>query len=153
MFISSFYSKSLIGVPVSFPSLLVPYMFFFISLCIAFTSSFILQPYSVISVSILMTSVLKHAYDRLAIFSLLSSNFGALICSFGPYIFLSWHACYVVRGRSLGIHQGGATQVALLSHCVWGRGQRGNNDTCLLSSHRLSVTFPATHKQIGPFWC
>ena len=43
MFISSFCSKSLIWVPVCFPSLLVPCIFFFILLCIAFTSSFILN--------------------------------------------------------------------------------------------------------------
>ena len=41
MFISYFCSKSLIWVPVSFPSLLVPCMFCFISLCVAFISSFI----------------------------------------------------------------------------------------------------------------
>ena len=37
MFISSFWSKLLIWVLVSFPSLLVSCIFFFISLCIAFT--------------------------------------------------------------------------------------------------------------------
>ena len=33
-----------------------------------------------------------------------------------------------------------------------GRVLRGNNATCLALSW-LSVTSPATHKQIGPFWC
>ena len=33
-----------------------------------------------------------------------------------------------------------------------GRGPRGSNVTCLALS-QLSVTSPATHKQIGSFWC
>ena len=36
--------------------------------------------------------------------------------------------------------------------CTWGRGPRGNNAACLALG-LLSVTSPATHKQIGPFWC
>ena len=47
MFISSFCSKSLIWVPVSFPSQLVPCIFFFISLSIAFISSSFLCLYSI----------------------------------------------------------------------------------------------------------
>ena len=35
---------------------------------------------------------------------------------------------------------------------MWGRGQRGNNVTCI-SLCPLSVTSSAIHKQIGPFWC
>ena len=75
-------AKSMIWVSVSFLSLLVPCTFSFISLCVAFTSFSILQPHSTISVSILITSVLNSASDRLAISSWLSSIFGALICSF-----------------------------------------------------------------------
>ena len=66
MFISSFWYKLLIWVLVSFLSLLVPYSFSFISFCIAFTSSSILRPSLTISVSILITSVLNSASDRLA---------------------------------------------------------------------------------------
>ena len=88
MFLSSFCSKSLIWVPVSFPSLLVPCIFFFISLYIAFISYFILWPHSTISVSILITSVLNSASDRLAISSSLSSFSGVLIYSFIWAIFL-----------------------------------------------------------------
>ena len=54
-------------VAVSLPSLLVPCVLSFISLCIAFTSSFILRLYSIISVSILITSILNSASHRLAI--------------------------------------------------------------------------------------
>ena len=75
MFISSFCSNLLIWVPVSFPSLLVPCTFSFISLFIAFTFSSNLQPYSTNSVSILITSVLNCASDRLAISSSLSCIF------------------------------------------------------------------------------
>ena len=35
---------------------------------------------------------------------------------------------------------------------MWGRGQRGNNAACS-ALYWPSVTCPATHKQIGPFWC
>ena len=70
MFISSLCSQSLIWIPASFSSLFVPYRLFFISLSVAFISSwvfFILLPYSVSSLSILITSVLNSASDRLVI--------------------------------------------------------------------------------------
>ena len=60
--------------------------------------------------------------------------------------------CYVVKGRTLGIRQGGATHVAALWCCMSGRGQRGNSAACSALGW-LSVTFPATHTQTGPFWC
>ena len=88
MFISSFYSKWLIWVPVSFPLQLIPCIYSFISRCIAFTSSFILWPYSTISVGILITSVLNSSSDRLAI-SLcwgLFLDFWSVL-SFGLYFF------------------------------------------------------------------
>ena len=66
----------------------VPCTFSLISLFIAFTFSSILQPYSTISVSILTTSVLNSASDRLPISSLLSSIFRVLICSFTCVTFL-----------------------------------------------------------------
>ena len=69
-------------------SLLVPCVFSFISLCIAFICSFILQPSSIISVSILITSVLNSASDQLFISSSLSSFSGVVICSFFWAIFL-----------------------------------------------------------------
>ena len=81
MFISSFCLKSLIWVLVSFPSLLVPCLFLFISLCVAFTFSSNLWPYSTISVSILITSVLNSASDRLAI----SSSFSCIFTLLGEW--------------------------------------------------------------------
>ena len=42
--------------------------------------------------------------------------------------------------------------MAALWHCMWRRDLRGKNATCSAFS-RLSITSPATHKQIGPFWC
>ena len=66
--------------------------------------------------------------------------------------FLSWHTCYAVRDGASGNHQGRATHVTALWHCMWGRSQRGNNDACSGLS-QLSVTSSTTHKQIGRFWC
>ena len=88
MFISSFCYTSLIGVPVSFPSLLVPCILCFISLWVAFISSFILWLSSINSVCILITSVLNSASDRLSISSSLSSFSGVLISSYIWAIFL-----------------------------------------------------------------
>ena len=51
----------------SFPSLLVSCTFFFISFCTVFPFSSILRPYSTISVSIPITSVLNSVSDSLAI--------------------------------------------------------------------------------------
>ena len=58
----------------------------------------------------------------------------------------------IVMEGALGIRQGGTTHFAALWCCMWGRGQRGNNAACS-AFHCLSVTSPATQKQIGPFWC
>ena len=76
--------------------------------------------------SILITSDLNSASDRLVISSWLSSIFGALICSFIlATLFLCPCACYVERGGALGIHQGRATLGAVLWHCMWGGVQEG----------------------------
>ena len=72
---------------VFFLSLLVPWIFCFISLWVSFIYSFILQPSSVSSVSILITRALNSPSDRLAL-SLLSSLSGVLFCSFIWAIFL-----------------------------------------------------------------
>ena len=68
------------------------------------------------------------------------------------HISLSWCTCYIVRAGALSICRSGVTHFNALWHCLWGRGQRGNNVACsAFASH--SVTSPATHKQTGPFWC
>ena len=83
MFISSFCSKLLIWVPVSFPSLLVPCIFSFISLCTAFI--FFLY------FATIPNNLCEHPdyqcfelykRDRLAISFLIRSISGVLICSF-----------------------------------------------------------------------
>ena len=74
-FIYSLCSKLLIWVPISFPSVLVPCIFSFIFLYIAFTFSSVLRPNSTISVSVLITSILNSASDKLALSSSLSSLF------------------------------------------------------------------------------
>ena len=65
---------------------------------------------------------------------------------------MPWHACYVVRGRALGIGQSRATYIAALWCCLWGRGPRGNRASCSVLGW-LSVTSSTTQKQIGLFWC
>ena len=85
MFLSSFSSKLLIRVLVSFPSLLVPCRFLFhIMQPPLLPGSFcMLLKYPVSSWNILITSVLNHVSDRLANSSSLSCIFsGALNCSF-----------------------------------------------------------------------
>ena len=155
MFISSFCSKSLVSVLVSFSSLLFPYIFSFMSPCIAISYSFILWPYSIISLSILINSVLN-----LHLIGWLSPH--CLVCLFFFWSFvLFFHlghisfpqlACYIVRGRALGIHQNGATCITALWCCMWETSQRGNNVSCLALT-LLSVMSPITHKQVAPFWC
>ena len=49
------------------------------------------------------------------------------VLSFGPYIFFVSGACYIIRGRALGILQGGATHIAVFWCCMCGKGLRGNN--------------------------
>ena len=65
--------------------------------------------------------------------------YGALICSFiWAFFFWSQQACYIVRGRALGICQGRETHIAALWHCLWGWGLSGNNAAPLLCSSALS---------------
>ena len=88
---------------VSFPSLLVPCTFSFLSLFIAFTFSSILRPYSANFVSILITSIFNCACDRLAISSSLSCIFWNFDLFFHLglfFFFVSGHLLYS-KGRSL----------------------------------------------------
>ena len=80
----SVWSKLMIWVLVSFLSLLVPCIFCFILLWVVYNSSFILWLSSINTVSILITSVLNSASDRLAIslHRLVLFFSGAFICSF-----------------------------------------------------------------------
>ena len=125
MFIFPFCSKSLLWVLVSFLSLLVPWIFCFISFWVSFLCSFIFCPSSFSSVSILITRALNSPSDRLVISSSLSSLSEVLLCFRLGHISLSQSTCYVVRGRA-----------ALLA-TLWGRGQRGNNAARLLSCSPL----------------
>ena len=66
------------------------------------------------------------------------------------FLFLSQHSCYVVRGRALGICQGGATQVAGCVVALYvGESPRRNNAAYLALSW-LSVTFPLSTSKLGP---
>ena len=68
------------------------------------------------------------------------------------HIFLSLCTWYMVRGGDLGICQGRATHVTVVSWGMWGRGPRGSSAACSTLCC-FSVTSSATHNQIGPFWC
>ena len=106
--------------------------------------------------SVLITSVLNCASDRLAISSSLSCIFsGALKCSviwaFFFFFFLSCHVCYF-KGRSLRCSpgRGNAGRCAVMLYV--GEGPRGSN-SARSTLHWISVIASGTHNQIGPLWC
>ena len=132
--------------PSFFPSLLVPYMFFFISLlqCLHFFLYFgtILNQWS-----ILLTSVLNSPSDRLAISSSFSSAFGTLICYFIWAIFFVLVHLLCCKGRDLryfpgwGVLHGGA---------ICGGGVReGTMLLAWLSAHFQSFP-PLPTSKLGP---
>ena len=91
LFFASLCSKSLIWFSASSPLLLFPCKFFFISIRVSFVYGwiiFMLLRSSLSSLSILVTSVLNSASDRLLISILFSSFGGALIYSFIWAMFL-----------------------------------------------------------------
>ena len=79
MLISSLCSKSLISTSASFPLLLVPCGFYCISLSVTFISSLMLLLHIIISLSILMTSVLNSASDRLPSQYFTATGFESLV--------------------------------------------------------------------------
>ena len=96
---------------------MVPCTFSFVSLSIGFIFSSGFQRDSTNPVSILITSVLNCASDRLAISSLLSCIFsGALKCSviWAFFFFFDLGASVNLRGGALGVPQGGVTLVTAL---------------------------------------
>ena len=104
--------------------------------------------------SVLITSVLNCASNRLASSSSLSCIFsGALKCSviWTIFLLLSWGVCYL-EGRSLKCSpgQGNAGHCAMTLYV--GEGPRGNNDAHS-TLHRTSVTPSPTHNQTEPLWC
>ena len=96
--------------------------------------------------------------EVLRLFSPCAVTLGCAVCLLTPpsgfsqqYFFVS--VCLLCsKGWSLRCSPG----VGNLCHCIvtlmWGRGLRGNNGACSALC-RFLVTFPATHKQIWPFWC
>ena len=152
MFLSSFWSNPLIWVLVSLLSLLVPCIYFFISLFKAFTSSSILVTILNHFCEHLITSVLNSASDRLSMSLSLSSFSGFLsVLSFGPHFFVSMHLLYC-KGWRLRYSPGQGNPPCWVVSLYVGRGQRGNNAACSALTPLL-VTSPTTHKQIGPFCC
>ena len=98
--------------------------------------------------SVLITSVLNCASDRLAICSLLGCIYsGFLKCSvIWAIFFLSWHVCYLRCSPGWG--NTGHCAVTLYV----GEGPRGRNGTRSTLCWIL-ITPSATHNQIGPLWC
>ena len=104
--------------------------------------------------SILITSALNCASDRLAISSSLSCIFsGALKCSviWAIFFFLSWRVCYF-KGRSLRCSLGRGTAGCCAVTLYVGEGPRGRNGACF-TLLRISVFHSDTHNQTGPLWC
>ena len=153
MFISTFCCKSLIWIPVSFPSLLVPCTFSFISLFIAFTfssNSNHTQPF--LWASWLPVFWTVHLIGWLSLHRLVVFFLEFFICSFTWGIFfLSCHTFYIIMGWSLRCLPGRGKQrhwVVALDD-----GEGSEREQCRLLGSQLSVTSCSTHKQIGPFWC
>ena len=125
---------------------------FFISLCIVFTFSSILQPYSTISVSILITNVLNSASDRLAISSSLSLFLEFwFVLSFGPYFFVLAHLL-CCKGWSLRYSPGWGNPLCCVVVLYVGEGSE-REQCCLFNSLPTFSHFSTTNKQIGPSWC
>ena len=107
--------------------------------------------------SILITSVLNCASDRLAISSSLSCIFFwsfEVFCHLGHFflfVCLSWRICYF-KGRSLRCSPGWGNAGGCAVTLYVGEGRRGSNYACSTLC-RISVTPSATHNQIGPPWC
>ena len=104
--------------------------------------------------SILITSVLNSASDRLSIFLSLCSFSGVLICSFHlGHSSLSQHTCYIVRGGALGIHQSRAT-LSLLCGTLCGEEVReGTMPLAQLSLHFQSLPLLPTSKLCSSTCC
>ena len=150
MFISSFYSKPLIWIPVSFLSVLVPCTFSFISLFIALTSSSFCdhtQPF-------LWASWLP-VFWTLHLIGWLSPRCLVLflefwsVLSLGPYFFDSVHLLHC-KGQSLRYSPGWGNPQC---HCVVALyvGEVSETECHLLGSLPTFVTSLASHKWIVPF--
>ena len=140
--ISSFCSKSLTWVPLSFPSLLVPCIFSFISLCAAFLSSLCGWAQSVLWASWL--PVLLWTLHQTGCLSphwlVLFLKFWSVL-SFGPYFFVLVHLLHV-RGVALGICLAQQPSL-LLCAALYERGVReGTMPFVLFSSRPTFCHFP-----------
>ena len=62
---------------------------------------------------------------------------------------MSWHDFYVVRGRALGVHQGGGTHVTGLATVCGGGVQEGTMAVAMLSASFQSLP-PLPTSKVGP---
>ena len=130
-------------VPVSFPSLLVPYTFSFILLCIAFTSSSTLQPYSTISVSILIPVFWTlYLIGWLSLYHLVLFLELWSVLSFGLFFFSPILACLLhFEGWSLRYSPAWVNPHCCFVVLFWGEGSE--REQChLLSSRTAFSHFP-----------
>ena len=123
------------------PSLLVPCTFSFVSLSIAFIFSSSFQPNSTNSVSVLITSVLICASDRLSIssFLVLFLEFWSVL-SFGSYFFVSTHLLHC-KGWSLNYSPEWGNTHSWVVAPYMGEGTK-REQFCLLSSQPGFSHFP-----------
>ena len=138
MFIASFCCKSLIWVLVSFLSLLVPWIFCFISFWVSFILSFFDQAQLVLWAFWLPGLWTLHQIGWLSPHHLVIFLRFCCVLSFGPYFFVLVHMLHS-KGRSLRYSPGQGNSP--LWCCMWGRVLRGNSSTCSALG-RLSVTPP-----------
>ena len=143
MFISSFCSKSLLWVLVSFLSLLVPWIFCFISFWVSFILSFFDQAQLVLWAFWLPGLWTLHQIGWLSLHCLALFLEFCSVLSFGPYFLVLAHllSCKGWGGLRYSPGQGNPPCCAALRCCLWGWGQRGNNAAHLLCS---SPTFQGT---------
>ena len=153
MFISSFCSKLLIWVPVYFPALLVPCTFSFISFCLPSLHFFLFwyhtQPF--------LWAFWLPVFWTLHLIGWLSPPYLVLFLGFcsvlscGPSFFVLVHRL-CCKWWNLRYSPGWSNPLCCIVVLYGGQGQRRNKAACCIL-FPLSVTSPATHKQIGPFWC
>ena len=146
MFISSFYFNSLIWVPVSFPSLLVPCVFCFISLFIAFTFSSILWSYPFLWASWLPVFWTLHLIDCLSLHWLLIFLELLSVLSFGSDFFVTAYLLHS-KGQSLRYSPGWGNP-----HCwivVLYVEERSEKEQCSLLGSRLAFSHFLHYPQVN----
>ena len=139
MFFSPFCSTLLIWVPVSSPSLLVPCIVCFISLCIAFTFPSILWPF--LWASWLPAFWILHLIGWLCLHRLVLVLEFWSVLSFGPYFFV-WACLLYSKEQSLRYSPGQGNPCCCVV-ALYERGVGSQREQCYLLGSWLSLSnFP-----------